>query len=172
MMRLPRNACAVLLLLLTLPALAGAPPWHLRFDGIGPLKVGMDWRQAESALGRPMPHTRPELLATPGCEMVAVPGHPHVWLMFIADVLQRVDIEAGSGVRTVAGVAPGEPVARVLAAYPGVESGTQAYDERERYLTVHAPDGANALRFETGQGKVGRAYAGQWKVVQYVEGCL
>jgi hypothetical protein len=171
MMSLLRNACVALLLPVALPALAAAP-WQLRFDGIGPLTVGMDWRQAEGALGQPIPHARPELLATQGCEMAAVPGHPHVWLMFIDNVLQRIDIEAGSGVRTAAGVAPGEPVGRVAAAYPKVETDIHAYDDRERYLTVHAPDGATALRFETDQGKVGRTYSGQWKVVQYIEGCL
>jgi hypothetical protein len=169
LMNLSRNVIVLILLLAGLPALAD-PGWRLRFDGIGPLHVGMRFEEAGRALGRPLVPTRRELLATPGCDMVAVPGHKGVWLMFLDGVLKRIDVEGGA--RTVEGIGTGDPVQRAFASYAGVTSERHAYDDSERYLTVRSPNGATALRFETNEGKIGRFYAGEARAVAYVEGCL
>jgi hypothetical protein len=169
-MRPLHNAFAALALLACLPLAIAGDAWRLRLDGIGPLRVGMGFDEAGRALGHPLAHTDRALLATPGCDMIGLPGHKGVWLMFIDDVLKRIDVEGGA--RTVAGIGTGDPVARVFAAYPTVESEPNAYDDSERYLTVRAPGRATALRFETDKGKVGHFYAGDPKAVNYIEGCL
>jgi hypothetical protein len=172
-MSLMRNVSVLTMLAVLLacqPALAGPPAWGLRFDGIGPLKVGMDFIEAGRALGQTLVHTEPALLATRGCDMIGLPGHKGVWLMFIDDVLKRIDVEGGA--RTVEGIGTGDPVARVFTAYAAVEREPNAYDSSERYLTVRSPDRASALRFETDKGKVGHFYAGDPQAIRYIEGCL
>jgi hypothetical protein len=153
---------------LCMPLLASAAEWDLRLDGIGPLTVGMRFKDANAQL-----HGTLEL--DPGsqsaCYYARAPGHPQLALMFVSDVLRRVDVMEG-GVRTAEGVAVGDPVKHVFDAYRRVAAERHAYDEREQYLTVRSPDGRLALRFETREGRISAFYAGRYKEVQYIEGCL
>jgi hypothetical protein len=164
-MKLLRNVCLSLGLLACLPA-HGAQPWQLRMDGIGPLQVGMRSGEVERLLGHRLEREPPELRASPVCEQVKLPGQD-IWLMFMNDVLKRVDVAQGA--TTVDGVAPGDPVARVFAVYPKVAS---APNGSERYLTVFSADGTRALRFETGDGKIAFIFAGETREVRFTEGCL
>jgi hypothetical protein len=123
---------------LCIPLAAAAGDWNLRMDGIGPLKVGMRYDEANR---------------------------------LVHGTLRRVDVMR-EGVPTERGIVVGDPVKRVFELYPRVASEPDAYDDRERYLTVRSRNGELALRFETSEGKVASFHAGRWKEVQYVEGCL
>lgn len=147
--------------------------WEARLDGIGPLRIGMHFDQVNKRLDGKLKH---DDLAEPGpqpkaCEMVSVPGHPEVFLMFVDGIFKRVDVlpEAKA---TVQGIAVGDPVSRVLAAYPNSEKTKDFYDDREQNITVRSKDGKLALRFGTDQGKVAWFHAGAKKESNYVEGCL
>jgi hypothetical protein len=171
LMRLWRNAVTAICLLPCLPALA-AEPWTVRFDGIGPLRFGMRFDEVNARLGQRIERTPPALRARDSCDQIPLDGigRKGIWLMFVDDVFRRVDVE--SGARTEAGIAPGSPVQRVYAAYPHLEEAPRPYLETELSLTVAAPDGRHALRFETEKGSVVLLLAGDAKPVQWIEGCL
>jgi hypothetical protein len=168
-MRLLRDVCLSLGLLACLPA-QGAQPWQLGMDGIGPLRVGMRFEEVEQLLGQRLERSEPELGPSPECDQIELPGRKRIWLMFIHDVLKRVDVAQGGS--TAEGAAVGDPVARVFAVYPQVASEPDAYDQNERYLTVFSPDRERAMRFETHDGKIARVYAGATREVGFIEGCL
>jgi hypothetical protein len=149
-------------------AAAAGPAWRLDPEGFGPLKVGMSFAQARKLAPR-LKATPAGLRASEGCDQLALPGHPGVALMFIDGTLTRIDLFR-PGVRTTRGIAPGDRVARVMQAYPGLGTEPNKYDENERYLTGRS--GGGAIRFETKQGRIDKVYAGRWAQVQYVEGCL
>jgi hypothetical protein len=169
--RLLRNAVFSVGLLACLPASA-AEPWTVRFDGIGPLRFGMRFDQVNARLGHRIKRTPPAMLASEGCDQIALDGigHKGIWLMFVDDVFRRVDVEGGA--RTAAGIAPGDPVQRVYAAYGNVEEAPRPYVETELSLTVRAPDGRHALRFETEKGAIVAMFAGDAAPVRWIEGCL
>jgi len=154
---------------------ASAADWHLRFDGIGPVHVGMDFAHANAALGGVLRATPAALRPTASCDQLPVVDHPGVALMFVDDVLERIDVFQ-PGVASGAGVTVGAPVSAVAAAYPDLAREANAYDDREQYLTVLAPartgSASLAMRFETHQGLVGLMTAGHLKAVRYIEGCL
>src|SRR5450830_138558 len=103
-MRLARwtTLCLVPFLMASLPARAA--DWALRFDGIGPLQIGMRFDAANAALNGSLRSTPVALRPTPRCEQVPVAGHPGVALMFVDEVLERVDVfQAGVGRRRGAG---------------------------------------------------------------------
>jgi hypothetical protein len=154
---------------ISLAAGAMAGEWRLDSDGFGPFRIGMSFRQAQAA----MPGLKPTptgLRGSPRCDYLELPGHPGVALMFVDDVLGRVDIDK-SDEHTTRGVAPGEPVARFEQAYPGITRTPNDYDHSEAYLTV-GPQNGRAIRAETDHAKIAAIYAGNWTQVQYVEGCL
>ncbi len=151
--------------------------WALRFDGIGPLKIGMSFGQADLALGLVLQRTPPAQLPTKGCEQIGVPRHPGVALMFIDDVLERIDVFE-PGTPALDNLAVGAPVSQVLSAYPNIDQQEHAYDDGEQYLTLYAdktappsPHGL-ALRLTTYKGKIGAIIAGRLQEVRYIEGCL
>ena len=153
--------------LLATRAMAGE--WTLDTGGYGPFRIGMRFKQAQTA----MPGLKPTptgLRGSPRCDYLALPGHPGVALMFVDDVLGRVDIDQPDE-HTVRGVAPGDLVARFEQAYPDAKRTPNTYDDREIYLTV-GPRHGRAMRAETREGKISAIYAGNWTQVQYVEGCL
>ena len=147
---------------------AAAADWQLAPDGFGPLKVGMTFAQVRKRAPGLTP-TPADLRATTTCDQVPLPGHPGVALMFVDGVLDRIDLFE-PGPRTTRGVRPGDRVEQAMQAYPGLRAAPRAYEENERYLTSHS--GANAIRFETKNGRIENVYAGRWAQVQYIEGCL
>jgi hypothetical protein len=161
-------AAACLALAAAAQAGAGSSDWRLAPDGFGPLKVGMSFAQARK-LAPALAATPAGLRASEGCDQLPLPGHPGVALMFVDGVLGRVDLFE-PGPRTTRGIGPGDPVERAVRAYPGLSVAPRAYEENERFLTARS--GANAIRFETKDGRIENVYAGRWAQVQYIEGCL
>lgn len=169
-MRLSGRTCFVAICLALAAAAhagAGAADWRLGPDGFGPLKVGMSFAQVRK-LAPALVAMPADLRASTGCDQVPLPGHPGVALMFVDGVLDRVDLFE-PGPRTTRGVKPGDPVQRAMRAYPGLSAEPRAYEENERFLTARS--GANAIRFETKNGRIDKVYAGRWAQVQYIEGC-
>jgi hypothetical protein len=166
-----RQILALLCISLALPLPCAAAEWTLRFDGIGPLRIGMRFDQANARAGHALARTDPRLMASPGCEQIAVEGHPGVALMFVDGVLARVDLWQ-PGLKTAGGVAVGDNAGRVMAVYPNAASAPNEYDDTERYLTVRLRERALAMRFETSHGKIAAIYVGRAKAVGYTEGCL
>jgi hypothetical protein len=181
MRRLLGWVSGAIVLSMQLPAMAEAP-WALRYDGVGPVKIGMHFAEANRAAGGGLQLTPLGMQPTKGCDQIAVPGHPGVTLMIIDDVVARIDVfrphkvqAPELGVADAAGVMVGDPVAKVLAAWSGIERAPDAYDEREQYLTRYAGAAdpqALAVRYTTDNGKVGAMIAGHLKAVRYIEGCL
>jgi len=151
--------------------LAHAGDWVVRVDGAGPLKIGMKFDTVNRVLGDHMERTPPELRANRNCFYARPADDPSLLLMFVDDVLRRVDAgEEGS--RSERGVAVGDPVEKVVQAYgEAVKEEPHAYDASERYLTVHTGAGQYAIRFETSKGRISTFYAGDWRQVQWIEGC-
>ena len=149
---------------------AAAADWTLGPDGFGPLRIGMDFAQAQRVAGPALQRADPARLPTRGCEELQLPDHPGVALMFVDGMLRRIDLEA-EGPRTDAGIGVGSPVEEVEKAYAALTRTPHAYDDREAYLTA-GPARGRAIRFETLKGKVAQVYAGDWAQVQYIEGCL
>lgn len=170
-MRCVRNALLSACLLAWVPAHA-AQPWVVDFNGVGPLHFGMTFEQVNARLGHRLKRTPPGQLATKGCEQIALGDidRKGIALMFVDDVFRRVDVARDA--RTAAGIAVGDPVSRVYAAYAKVASGPRPYEEDELSLTVSSPDGKHALRFETKKGAIAIFFAGDPGPVQWMEGCL
>jgi hypothetical protein len=147
--------------------------WVIRKDGVGPAKVGMTLAQLNAALGERF--TKPSEKGEEGeggdaCFYVKTAKHPHLSFMIEDGRLSRVDVDA-PGIRTTEGSQVGDSEAKVQKVYGSklkVEPG--AYGGR--YLTVRSPDGHYGIRFETDEAKITGFYAGQFKTIQYVEGCL
>jgi hypothetical protein len=164
-----RFAAACFALTAAAAAQAKAPAaWQLAPDGFGPLRVGMPFAQVRR-LAPGLEATPVELRASSKCDQLPLPGHPGVALMFVDDELRRIDLFR-AGPHTTRGIQPGDRVERAMRAYPGLAAGPRAYEEDERFLTARS--GANAIRFETENGRIENIYAGRWTQVQYIEGCL
>ena len=163
-----RFAAACLVLAATAQAEAAPADWRLAPDGFGPLKVGMPFPQVRK-LAPGLAATPADLRASTGCDQLPLPGHPGVALMFVDGVLGRIDLFE-PGPRTTRGIKPGDRVEQAMQAYPGLSAAPRAYEENERFLTRRS--GANAIRFETKNGRIDNVYAGRRAQVQYIEGCL
>lgn len=155
----------------------------LRFDGIGPIKVGMTLTQATAAAGKPVKHDPGYPFE--GCGHAYVVGGP-AGLRFLVERaketdpwhIARVDIDEESRIATVSGIRIGATEAEVKQTYSGpdktgklaVEQHT--YNENGHYITydVDGP-GGYLLLFETDGKTVTRFRTGQQGPVSYVEGC-
>lgn len=166
-----RTSLAALALALPLCG-AHAADWTVRFDGAGPLKIGMRFDAVNKVLGDHMERTPKALRGAPNCFQLEPARQPGLLLMFVGDVLKRVDVME-EGILSERGIGLGDPVEKIRQVYGEAVTVTpQAYDDSEQTLTVKAGGGQYAIRFDTSKGKVGAIYAGAWKEVQYIEGCL
>ena len=151
---------------------ARAGDWTVRFDGAGPLKVGMRFDTVNKILGEKLARTPKELRSAPNCFQLEPARQPGLLLMFIDDVLKRVDVME-EGIASERGIALGDTVDKVERSYgEAIVRAQQLRDPNEQTLTVMAGDGQYAMRFETGKGKITGLYAGEWRQVLHTEGCL
>lgn len=157
---------------LSLTSSAQAADWTLRFDGAGPLKVGMGFDTVNRVMGAHLERVPVGLRGSPNCFQLKAPQQPGLLLMFVNDILRRVDV-LEPGILSERGIGLGDPVEKVMRVYgEAVSTSPQAYDDTEQTLTIKAGAGQYGLRFDTSKGRVGAAYAGAWKELQYIEGCL
>ncbi|MFS2004388.1 hypothetical protein ACEN9F_12260 [Duganella sp. CT11-25] len=156
---------------MALPLMAQAGDWTVRFDGAGPLKIGMRFDTVNKILGDNMQRMPKELRNVPNCFQLEPARQPGLLLMFIDDVLKRVDVME-EGIASERGIALGDTVAKVERAYgEAIQRAAQLRDPAEQTLTVLAGGGQYAIRFETGKGKITGLYAGDYSQVQLTEGC-
>jgi hypothetical protein len=158
------------------PRPAGDTTWALRFDGAGPLRVGMTVDEARAALGgdfRPDGQAVGTVDGPEGCQY-ARSGRLPDGVMVMLEGARVVRVEVGSGnVATVEGARIGDPEARIQQTYPGrVQVQPHKYTDGH-YLVVRPADGdtTRLLIFETDGSRVLRFRAGQRPQVEYVEGC-
>lgn len=160
------------LFLLALSTSVHAGGWIVRPDGAGPLKVGMTLDDVNKTLGDHLQPTPPGERGSPHCYQLEPARQPGLLLMFIDDVLKRVDVME-EGIASDRGVRLGDPVSKVQRVYgKGVLRSPAPYVEGEQTLMVRSRDGQYALRFATGDGRIAELAAGAWKEIQYDEGCL
>ena len=156
---------------------------RLRFDGIGPIKVGMSLDQASAAVGKPVTFNPNYMLDR--CAYAVVRDGPAGLLFMVLRAgetdpwrIVRVDVDDDSRIATLSGIRIGATEAEVKRTYSGPDdSGTLAveqhhYHETGHYITydVDGPTGLLML-FETDGVTVTRFRSGQQEPVRYVEGC-
>lgn len=158
-------------------AAAADTSWTVRFNGIGPLRVGMTFEEARAALGGDLRMSAPIVRTAPNADRC---DHPRsgklpkgVYLMVEGQRLVRVEVDS-SVVPTLEGARIGDTEARVRQLYPGrVTVQPHKYTDGH-YLVVRsaaAADTTHLLVFETDGRVVQRFRAGQKPQVEWVEGC-
>ncbi len=145
----------------------------MRYNGFGPVSVGMSKAAAAAALGADLERTN--VAGDVECEYLhAKNGWPGIEFMFSQGALVRVDVVKGN-MATASGIRIGDSIAKIKKAYAKrVEVTPHKYIPLPdgKYITVKAPDGKSAIRFETDKGRVITYYAGRFPEVEYVEHCL
>ena len=157
------------------PAPGSPPPASPTFTvtehGIGPLKAGMTFAEADAALAGAL--LVPVGVDTTGCDyLVWDKGPSGVHVMFDEHRIARVDVDT-AGIATAAGARIGDDETRIKRLYPGQVTVTPHKYEDGHYLTVTpaAADKRFRIIFETSGGRVTRYRAGMMPSVEYVEGC-
>lgn len=165
------------------PAPVGAPQpaadttWALRFDGAGPLRIGMTGDEARAALGGDF-SADGQAVGTvdgpQGCQYARSGRLPEGMMVMLEGGARVVRVEVDSGnVATVEGARIGDSEARIQQTYANrVEVQPHKYTDGH-YLVVRPADGdtTRLLVFETDGSRVLRFRAGQRPQVEYVEGC-
>jgi len=149
-----------------------SPSYTVTEHGIGPLRAGMTFADADAALGGAL--LVPVGIDTTGCDYLVWSGGPSgVHVMFDQHRIARIDVDTAS-IATAAGARVGDDEARIKRLYPGQVTVTPHKYEDGHYLTVtpRAPtDKQLRIIFETVGGRVTRYRAGMMPSVAYVEGC-
>jgi hypothetical protein len=154
-----------------------APAWVMRFDGAGPLRVGMTLDEARAALGGDLRMSAPGEGIEGSRDRCDYPQsgalQPGVRVMVEGQRLVRIEVDSGT-VSTAEGARVGDTEARITQLYPGrVTVQPHKYTDGH-YLVVRptaAADTTHLLVFETDGRVVQAIRAGQKPQVEYVEGC-
>jgi hypothetical protein len=142
----------------------------VRFDGIGPVRVGMNLLELNKALHTS--YAKPTDPDEQACTYVEVPHQPGIGLMILDGFVARVDVDNRS-THTSEGVHNGDSEAHALQVYgKKLEAEPNYYEpENGHYLTLLSNDRKLGIRFETEDGKITRYYAGTTSAIALVEGC-
>jgi hypothetical protein len=144
--------------------------WVVREDGVGPVNIGMTLSQLDKTLHENF--VMPDNKADQGCFYVKPTKRPHVAFMIEGGRLARVDVDA-PGIFTTKHIQVGDSEASAIRAYgQKLQVEPHHYIGGGHYLTIRSSNGQYGIRFETDKGKVLTYYAGEFRAVQYVEGCL
>lgn len=146
----------------------------VRFDGLGPLRVGMTEDEARAALGDlKAPASAVEPNNPAACRYGTTTSFPHTRVMLEGGKVVRVEVDSAAGIPTAEGARVGDTEARVQEIYPG-----RVQVQPHKYTTGHylvvRPAGADTTKlivFETDGTRTLRMRAGQRPQVEYVEGC-
>jgi len=166
---------ALLALTVTLSTGAAAGKYDPRatMSGVGPIRVGMNERQLEDAIGQRLPETQDA--SEDSCRQVeAGPRWPGTSVMLLDGRVARIDVTT-RGIPTLSGALVGDLVSRLHSIYGG-RLRTSAHDfgsgEGMEYLTMFSGDRHYGIRFETDGERVTEYYVGTSEAVQFIEGCL
>jgi hypothetical protein len=165
----PMNRFAILLILMCLASDSlAADTWIIRYEGAGPVKIGMTLAQLSATLHEKLSEQES---GSEDCFYVTAPGHDHIGFMIVKGRLVRIDVTA-PGIATASGFQVGDSEARALKIYGlRMKVTPHQYVDTGHYLTIRSTDGHYGIRFETDQGKITGYYAGTYEAIQYVEGC-
>jgi len=148
---------------------------RLSSEGLGPVRVGMNVREASDAL-----HTRFGDALAGGDDSCAEYGLPDaapgggIAIMAINGKIERVTIVSGDlGVRTPEGIGIGSTEREVRADYPNSVVSPAPYDDPPAHdLTFWRHPNVDGIRFEIdAHGRVARMHGGS-RAITYIEGCL
>lgn len=151
----------------------------LRFDGIGPVKIGMTEEVIRSVLTDSLISDE-GLIPGSTCYYISVESHP-VAFMMLDGALSRIDVTSGRAAippvwKTEAGAQIGDSESRIKELYPGrVTTRQHVYVENGHYLEILPTDPAldeYLMLFETDGEKVTRFRAGLHDPTRWIEGCL
>jgi len=142
----------------------------VRFDGFGPVKVGMSVVQASAGLGLDLKEDSRE--SAESCSYFSSPALTGIAFMVLRGKVARVDVVRDRRYRTTAGARVGMTEAQLTRLYPKIIVTPNQYDDEWHDLRVDSPDGRFALIFVTdGKGVVGYR-SGLREPVGWIEGCL
>lgn len=151
--------------------------WTMRFDGIGPLRVGMTFDEARAALGGDLRMNDPVTGMEEGPDRCDHPRSARlpagVRVMVDGGRVVRVQVDSAS-VATAEGARVGDREARIRQLYAG-RVAVQPHKYTDGHYLVVRPaepsDTTHLLIFETDGRVVERFRAGVRPQVEYVEGC-
>jgi hypothetical protein len=139
----------------------------VRFDGVGPVTVGMTLSQLNTILHET--HSMPTAKDEQGCFFLD--ATKRVAFMMKGGRLARVDVYK-PGVLTSKRIQVGDSESHALTVYGHrLKVEPHFYVDSGHYLTVRSKDGRLGIRFETDQGKITMYYAGRYDAIACVEGC-
>jgi hypothetical protein len=167
----PRHLALIasLLLMVSVPAAAAAPP--LTPDGWGKLRIGMPEAELSKQFNFQLPPYEDDDSRL--CrEFDFTPAGPGVSVMAEDGRIARISVWRGGRLKTLEGLGIGSSKAEVrrrLGAKVKVEP--KAYDDRERYLTVWDRHHHRGIRFETNAKGVVRVVHAGGDAINYIEGC-
>jgi hypothetical protein len=171
-----RFVAVLLTVLMALSACQDESPSNaLTADGLGKVKIGMTFAEAEKALGtalKPRDETQ-----VPQCYYTSHADEAEAGVIYMlenAGTITRIDVKSNSTIRSTAGIGIGSTEAEIHAAYgDGVIVQPHKYlGEDSHYLSIDSADHSHAILFETDKGVVTTFRAGVHPSVAYVEGCL
>ena len=151
------------------PAAPNAERWEVTVGGIGPVKVGMSVKTANTLLG--------EGLAVPAklkeCDYVRPKATPkYLAFMVEKNEITRIEVQGGSDISTVDGARIGDTEERIKTLYPGqVEVRPAKYGSGHTLVVTPKGVGNYRIVFETDGTKVTKYRSGRLPSVEYVEGC-
>ena len=151
------------------PASPKAERWEVSEGGIGPVKVGMSVKTANTLLG--------EGLAVPAklqqCDYVRPKATPkYLAFMVEKNEITRIEVQGGSDISTVDGARIGDSEERIKTLYPGqVEVRPAKYGSGHTLVVTPKGGGNYRIVFETDGTKVTKYRSGRLPAVEYVEGC-
>jgi hypothetical protein len=158
-------------------ALIADTTWTARFDGVGPLRVGMTFDEARDALGGDLRMSESVVGTEEGPERCDHPRSAQLRagtrVMVEGKRVVRIEVDSAS-VATAEGARVGDTEGRIQQLYPGRVTVQPHKYIAGHYLVVRPADAADTthlLIFETDGRVVQRFRAGQRPQVEYVEGC-
>lgn len=176
-----RRLATALLLASACASPSRAGDYHvLTSGGLGRVAVGMNLKQAQTALGAKLKVDYPEAVDNDNCGLARrADGHEaNVLYMVEGGRITHIDVVMATSrtaprVLTKAGVGLGASEAAVRRAYGrALSAEPHPYDEGALYLKIDEPGKRRGIIFEITQGKVSSFRAGRYPSLGYIEGCL
>jgi hypothetical protein len=173
---------AVILLFIVCNTFAGdylTEKSKLRFNGIGPVIIGMTFDNLSktsklkfTGIIEEWSEKNFEYEEYENCHYIEIEGVYGVSLMVVQGVIARIDI-GNDNIETEAGASIGDSESNIMNIYKNkLIIRPHPYDDDGHYLIVKSPKSKHAIIFETDGDKVINYRAGRFPEVEYIEGCL
>jgi len=151
--------------LIALPASAQET---LTAEGLGPVKIGMNRKQVEKALGAKLKLQ----MEDPSCATADAPGGK-AWFMFFNYRLVRIDVEK-PGIATIEGAHVGmteRALKKLYGKQAKVSTHPYGAEPNDHYVEVRPPTRDRLLIFETKERRVESFRIGTKDAAPLIEGC-